>query len=70
VSDTRKALEVLGRGGLIMWHDFCPLPEIRSKFESIKGVAEGIELLLPRLQAELKNFRWINPSLILMGIKK
>jgi len=70
VSDTRKALEVLRRGGLIMWHDFCPLPEIQSKFEPIKGVTEGIELLLPRLQAELKKIRWINPSLILMGIKK
>jgi len=53
-----------------MWHDFCPLPEIRSKFEPIKGVTEGIELLLPRLQGELKNFRWINPSLILMGFRK
>jgi predicted O-methyltransferase YrrM len=70
VSDTRKALEVLRRGGLILWHDYCPLPEIRSEYESIKAVTEGIELLLPRLQVELKNFRWINPSLILMGIKK
>ena len=70
VSDTRKALEVLRRGGLIMWHDFCPLPEIRSEVESIKGVTEGIELLWPRLQVELKKIRWINPSLILVGFKK
>ena len=70
VSDTRKALQVLRPGGLIVWHDFCPLPEIRSQAESIKGVTKGIEILLPELRAQLKKIRWINPSLILMGVKK
>ena len=70
VSDTRKALQVLRPGGLIMWHDFCPLSKIKTEVESIKGVTEGIELLLPELQAELKIIRWINPSLILIGIRK
>ena len=29
-----------------MWHDFCPLSEIRSQFESVKGVTEGLEPFL------------------------
>lgn len=70
INDTRKALQVLRPGGLIMWHDFCPVPEIRSQFESVKGVTAGIEQLLPELKQQLKNINWINPSWILIGIKK
>ena len=70
VNDTRKALQVLRPGGLIMWHDFCPLPEIRSQFESVKGVTAGIESILPELQSQLEKLCWINPSWILMGTKK
>jgi predicted O-methyltransferase YrrM len=70
IKDTRKALQVVRSDGLIMWHDFCPLPEIRSQFETVKGVTAGIELILPELQSELKKLCWINPSWILVGIKK
>jgi predicted O-methyltransferase YrrM len=70
ISDTRKALQVLRSGGVIMWHDFCPLPEIRSQFDSAKGVTSGIESILPELQSQAKNLCWINPSWILLGIKK
>jgi len=70
MSDTRRSLHVLRPGGLIMWHDFCPLPEIREQFESVKGVTTGIESILPELQLQLKSLRWINPSWILVGIKK
>jgi len=70
VNDTRKALEVLRPGGLIMWHDFCPVPEVRTQFDSVKGVTAGIEVLLPELQSQLNALYWINPSWILIGIKK
>ena len=70
VNDTRKSLQVLRRGGVIMWHDFCPLPEIRSQFDTVKGVTAGVEAMLPELQAQLKKLCWINPSWILFGIKK
>ena len=70
VSDTRKALKVLRPGGLILWHDFCPLPEIRSQFASVKGVTEGVETVLLELDAQLARMCWIDPSWILVGIKK
>jgi predicted O-methyltransferase YrrM len=70
VNDAQKALRVLRSGGLVMWHDFCPLPEIRSEFETVRGVTAGVESMLPELQAQLKTLCWINPSWILLGIKK
>jgi predicted O-methyltransferase YrrM len=70
VNDTRKAMRLLRSGGVMIWHDFCPLPEIRSQFESVRGVTEAIEELLPELQTQFDPFCWINPSWILVGIKK
>ena len=70
VNDSRKGLQVLRSGGLVMWHDFCPLPEIRSEFETVRGVTAGVQSMLAELQAQLKTLCWINPSWILLGIKK
>jgi predicted O-methyltransferase YrrM len=70
VNDTRKALQVLRHGGLVMWHDFCPHPDIRSRFESVEGVTAGIESMLPELRAQLKRLCWIDPSWLLVGMKK
>jgi predicted O-methyltransferase YrrM len=70
INDSRKALQILRSGGLIIWHDFCPFPEIRSRFETVKGVTAGIELILPELEAQLLKLCWINPSWILVGIKR
>ncbi len=70
VSDTRKVLAVLRPGGLILWHDYCPHREIRERFESVQGVTAGIQTLLPELATQLKTLVWIDPSWILLGIKK
>jgi hypothetical protein len=43
--------------------------EIRSQFESVKGVTAAIESILPALQSQLDRLCWINPSWILFGIK-
>ena len=70
INDTRKALEVLRPGGLILWHDFCPYQNIRSQFDSVKGVTAGIDKILPEVQPQLDRMCWIDPSWILAGIKK
>lgn len=70
VSDTRKALSVLRSQGVIMWHDFCPVPEVRAQMESVAGVTEGIESILPEINQQLETLVWIKPSWILLGIKK
>ena len=69
INDTRKAMEVLRPGGLILWHDFCPISEIRRQFSSARGVTSALESLLPELEPQLKTLFWINPSWILLGIK-
>lgn len=69
INDTRKALQVLRPGGLIMWHDFCPQLPIRSQFASVKGVTAGIEQIVTELQEQLEMICWINPSWILVGRK-
>ena len=69
-SDTRKALAVLRPGGLILWHDFCPLPEVRAQVESVRGVTAGIEAVLSDLAPQFAALHWIDPSWILLGLKK
>lgn len=70
ISDTRKALSVLRPGGMILWHDFCPEPDVRARFDTVAGVTRGIEQVLPELHAQLSTLCWINPSMILLGLKK
>jgi len=70
INHGRKSSLVLRHGGLIMRHDFCPLPEIHAHFESVKGVTTEIASILPELQPQLEILCWINPSWILVGIRK
>jgi predicted O-methyltransferase YrrM len=69
-ADTRKALSVLRPGGMILWHDFCPVPEIRTGVESVRGVVAGIESVLPEIRPQLRELFWIDPSWILLAIKQ
>lgn len=68
-SDTMKAMSVLRSGGLILWHDFCPVPAIRTTFPSVHGVTNAIDRMLPTLQPQLRTICWIEPSWLLLGIK-
>lgn len=70
VSDTRKALPLLRPGGLMLWHDFCPDPDVVARNSAAQGVTAAIATLLPELQAAFTTLAWIDPSYILLGIKK
>lgn len=69
-SDTRKALQVLRPGGMILWHDFCAAPGISDRFASVHGVTAGIAGLMPQLLPQMHQLFWIDPSWILLGIKR
>lgn len=69
-NDTIKALQLVRPGGLIMWHDFCPQPEVRNSCSSTAGVFEAIKQNWEWLNQQVKDIFWINPSWILVGIKK
>ncbi|MFB3786089.1 MAG: FkbM family methyltransferase [bacterium] len=69
-NDTRKAMQLVRSGGLILWHDFCPRPEVLNAYECARGVYRAIQASRPWLQTHMKELFWIYPSWILMGIKK
>lgn len=68
ISDTEKAFSVLKKGGLVMWHDFCP--PIWKEFEVTRGVMEGIASQWEFIIENTCKLFWIEPSWILLGIKK
>jgi len=68
ISDTRKAFELLKKGGLIMWHDFCP--PIYDKFETTLGVMRAIHQQWEWINEQTLKLFWIYPSWILVGVKK
>jgi len=70
MGDTRKAMPLLRSGGLMLWHDFCPLPEVVNSSPAVQGVTAAIAALRPELERQFASLAWINPSHILLGIKK
>ncbi len=70
ISDTRKALQVTGTGAVVMWHDFCPLPEVRAAFDTPAGVYTGLSQIQDELTENFSSLIWIKPSWILLGIRR
>lgn len=70
ISDTMKAMPLLRAGGMMLWHDYCPLPEVVARFPSVQGVTAAIAALGPELHRQFNSLVWINPSFILLGVKK
>ena len=69
-SDTAKACQLVRSGGLIMWHDFCEETEVQNIYSSARGVVRAIKTNWTKLNGQMKNIFWINPSWILLGVKK
>ena len=71
-SDTLKALSLIRSGGLILWHDYCPDP---AALNAPAGAGPGqvlaaIEGLRDQMACELSDLFWIQPSWILLGVKR
>lgn len=69
VSDTRKALSVTRKGGIIMWHDFCPDPAVFGYFPSVTGVIAGLTRNWGEFAPRLREAFWVRPSFLLIGIR-
>jgi predicted O-methyltransferase YrrM len=70
LSDTEKALRLLHSGGIIMWHDFCPKKRVYSVRESTRGVIKAILREWKSISEDMREIFWIDPSWLLLGIKK
>jgi len=68
-SDTRKALEVVRPGGLILWHDFCPDPGVFETMHAVAGVVESITKDWNGLRGVVRDVFWIRPSFLLAAIR-
>lgn len=69
-SDTHKALKVLRPGGLIMWHDYNPSAAIYQAYASTRGVVDALHHEMKWLQSQVETLFWIEPSFLLIGIRK
>ena len=68
-SDTRKALSLVKRGGLVLWHDFCPDPAVFNTVDASAGVVGSIVQDWPELSGSLQDAFWIRPSFLLAAIR-
>lgn len=68
-SDTELALRLTRPGGLIMWHDFCPVPRVIQQSEATKGVVSAVASGLERWTPMLDSLAWVRPSFLLIGMR-
>ena len=70
LSDTLKALSVTRPGALLLWHDFCPDPAVSATFQSVTGVIAALSENWTQIAPSLRDVFWIQPSFLLVGIRK
>ncbi|MCZ6849476.1 MAG: class I SAM-dependent methyltransferase [Alphaproteobacteria bacterium] len=70
ISDLHKALNLVRSGGLIIFHDFCPVKEVRATCPSTVGVLAAVGREMPYLKKSLSDMFWIKPSWLLVGVRR
>lgn len=70
MSDTMRALPLVRPGGLLLWHDFCPANEVMQRCSSTRGVYAAIRALRGELLECCADLFWIEPSWLLLGVKR
>ena len=68
-SDTRKAIRLVRGGGLVIWHDFCPVDEVTRACESTRDVVGYIQRDIEALRPHFAKLFWVDPSWLLFGIR-
>jgi len=70
LNDTQKALKLVKHGGIIIWHDFCMDYEIYQKFKASQGVMDCLYENWDFIHSNLQDIFWIEPSFLLVGVRK
>jgi hypothetical protein len=68
-NDTRLAMELVKPGGLVMWHDFCPIPEVTAACESTRDVVGYVASHSEMLSRAFARLFWVEPSWLLFGVR-
>jgi hypothetical protein len=53
-----------------MWHDFCPDPTVLAAFASVVGVVTSLTANWEEIAASLQDAFWVQPSFLLIGIRR
>ena len=61
-SDTDNAIRLLRSGGLLLWHDFTPDPDVLRRSAAARGVLHAFERNLTQWSEYLEAPVWIRPS--------
>ena len=69
-NDTEKALPLLRPGGICLWHDFCPDPDVLKNLPASRGVVRAIVDNMSAWRAYLSDVFWVWPTFILVGVKR
>jgi Methyltransferase domain len=68
-NDTRKAIRLVRGGGLVVWHDFCPVEQVTRTCESTRDVVAYVRAHLGELRPHFSKLFWVDPSWLLFGIR-
>jgi predicted O-methyltransferase YrrM len=68
-SDTMNALHLVRPGGIILWHDFCPVPEVLAQCTAPREVVGFVRDRWDLLRTKTSDLFWIRPSHILLGVR-
>jgi hypothetical protein len=69
-SDTMRAMRLVRAGGLMIWHDFCPNDEVVAACPSTNGTNAFVTEQLQSLSRSFRRLFWIEPSWLLVGIRR
>jgi hypothetical protein len=53
----------------MLWHDYCPQPNVMDRCPSTFGVFEGIAQMHDELLKTVDRLFWIEPSWLLLSIR-
>jgi hypothetical protein len=68
-NDTRKAIQLVRGGGLVIWHDFCPLDEVTRACSSTRDVVGYVQRDIGVLRPHFTKLFWVDPSWLLFGVR-
>jgi predicted O-methyltransferase YrrM len=68
--DTACATRLVRAGGLVIWHDFCPDPDVSAACASTAGPNAFVAERLAKLTEDFDRLFWIEPSWLLVGIRR
>jgi predicted O-methyltransferase YrrM len=68
-NDTAIATRLVRPGGLVVWHDFCPEPDVLEACDSTRDVVKFIATREAELTRFFETLLWVSPSWLLFGVR-